>query len=299
MAVIATKYQPNKASGDGEFRQSHNLSETWLVRVDAPPPTTSVAAILTAPGVAYGTAHPSFTSCKAMKWSYSAADGSGLLWAVTVQYFVPIIDINPANGLPMDVWSGRGVNVTVPFYKEQNGNILVNSAGDPLEGMERDICYRGYSLVRSYSSLDLADAAMNAVVNKTNSDSWPVFASYGLPDTWKCSISNFSKKVVIISSGSTQTAARYWEVTYELEYKEETWHCKPWDMGFNQRVGADGVPTGTGTKRAAILGVEGRPVKQPVALANGVALPPGTPPVALDFDPYKKAAFRTVFGDPA
>ena len=299
MAVIATKYTPNKASGDGEFRQSHNLSETWLVRVDAPPPTTSVAAILTAPGVAYGTAHPSFTSCKAMKWSYSAADGSGLLWAVTVQYFVPIIDINPANGLPMDVWSGRGVNVTVPFYKEQNGNILVNSAGDPLEGMERDICYRGYSLVRSYSSLGLADAAMNAVVNKTNSDSWPVFASYGLPDTWKCSISNFSKKVVIISSGSTQTAARYWEVTYELEYKEETWHCKPWDMGFNQRVGADGVPTGTGTKRAAILGVEGRPVKQPVALANGVALPPGTPPVALDFDPYKKAAFGTVFGDPA
>ena len=298
MAVIATKYTPNKASGDGEFRQSHNLSETWLVRVDAPPPTTSVAAILTAPGVAYGTAHPSFTSCKAMKWSYSAADGSGLLWAVTVQYFVPIIDINPANGLPMDVWSGRGVNVTVPFYKEQNGDIIVNSAGDPLEGMERDLCYRGYSLVRSYSSLNGADQQMNAVNNKTNSDSWPVFASYGLPDTWKCSISSFSKRVIIISSGATQTAARYWEVTYEIEYREETWHCKPWDMGFNQRVGADGVPTGTGTKRAAILGVEGRPVKQPVALANGVALPPGTPPVALDFDPYQKAVFGTVFGDP-
>jgi hypothetical protein len=234
-----------------------------------------------------------------MKWNYSAADGSGLLWAVTVQYFVPIIDINPENGLPMDVWSGRGVNVTVPFYKEQNGNILMNSAGDPLEGMERDLCYRGYTLVRSYSSLSGADAQINSVINRTNSDTWPMFASYGLADTWKCSISNFAKKVIITSSGATQTAARYWEVTYELEYKEETWHCKPWDMGFNQRVGADGVPTGTGTKRAAILGVEGRPVKQPVALAGGVALPPGTPPVALDFDPYKKAAFRTVFGDPA
>jgi len=299
MAVIATKYTPNKASGDGEFRQSHNLSETWLVRVDAPPPTTSVAAILTAPGVAYGTAHPSFTSCKAMKWSYAAADGSGLLWAVTVQYFVPIVDINPANGLPADFWSGGGVKVAMPFYKEQNGDIIKNSAGDPLEGMEYDLCFRSYTLVRSYASLSAADAEMNAVNNRTNSDTWPTLGSYGLADTWKCSIGNFAKKVIVTSSGATQTAARYWEVTYELEYNDATWHLKPWDMGFNERTDASGVPSGTGTKRRAILGVEGRPVKQPVALASGVALPPGTPPVALDFDPYKKVSFGTRFGDPS
>ena len=298
MSVVSTKYLPNKATGSGAFRESHILEETWMVRVDAPPPTTSVAAILTAPGVAYGTAHPSFTSCKAMKWSYGAADGSGLLWAVTVQYFVPIIDINPSTGLPADVWSGGGVKVSMPFFKEQNGDIIKNSAGDPLEGQEFDQCFRSYALVRSYASLSDADGEMNAVNNRTNSGVWPSFASYGIADTWKCSIANFVKKVIITSSGSTQTAARYSEVTYEFDYKDDTWHCKPWDMGFNERTDASGVPSGTGTKRRAILGVEGRPVKQPVALASGVALPPGTPPVALDFNPYKNVSFSARFGDP-
>lgn len=298
MAVIWSSYQPNKATGEGAFRESHVLGETWLVRVDAPPPSTSVAAILTAPGVAYGTAHPSFTSCKAMKWSYGAADGSGLLWSVTISYFVPIIDINPANGLPLDVWSGRGVTTTVPFFRDKDGNFLTNSAGDPMEGMERELCFPGWTLVRSYSTLAGAAAEMNAVANRTNSDIWPSFAS-GAVDTWKCSISNFQKKVIVTQSGATQTAARYWEVTYELDYREETWHCKPWDMGFNERTDATGTPTSTGTKRRAILGVEGRPVKQPCALASGVSLPPGTPPVALDFDPYPKVSYVTRFGDPA
>jgi len=206
MAVVATKYHPNKATGEGAFRESHILNETWMVRVDAPPPTTSVAAILTAPGMAYGTAHPSFSSCKAMKWSYQAADGSGLLWSVTVQFFVPIVDINPANGLPADVWSGRGVNVTVPFFKDKNGDVLTNSAGDPLEGMEKDLCFRGYTLVRSYASLGSADAEMNAVNNTTNSDTWPPLGSYGRADTWKRSIANRPKTALAPRSGGSQPA---------------------------------------------------------------------------------------------
>ena len=299
MAVIATKYLPNKASGSGAFRESHILNESWMVRVDAPPPTTSLAAILTAPGVVYGDAHPSFTSCKAMKWSYSAADGSGLMWTVSVEYFVPIIEINPANGLPLDVWAGRGTNVMLPFFKDKDGEVLKNSAGDPIEGMERELCFRAYTLVRSYASLSLADQEMNAVNNKTNSDTWPTLGSYGIPDTWKCSISNFSKKVIITTSGATQTAARYWEVTYEMEYKEDTWRCKPWDMGFNERVDATGTPTSLGTNRRSIIGFDKKPVRQPCALSSGVALPPGTPPVALDFDPYTKVSYITKFGNPA
>jgi len=298
MAVIATKYLPNKASGDGEFRQSHNLSETWHVRVDAPPPTTSVAAILTAPGVAYGTAHPSFAACKAMKWSYGAADGSGLLWAVTVQYYVPIIDIDPITGLPTDAWQARGTTQTLPLYQDRNGNILTNSAGDPLEGMEREICYMGWTLTRSYTSINTAFAQIKGSSNKTNNDLWPSLGSSAV-DTWKCTFGNLQKRIIVTQSGATQTATAYWEATFEIDYKEDTWHVKPWDMGFNERVDATGMPTSTGTNRRAILGREGRPVKQAVALASGVALPPGTPPVALDFDPYGKISFTAAFGTPS
>jgi len=116
MAVVSCTYQPSKATGSGEWRLSHVLNETWLVRLDAPPPATTASAILTAPGVGYGTAHPTFTSCKAVRWDYSAADGAGLAWYVTVQYVVPIIEIG-ADGLPLDVWSGRGTTTNQPFFK--------------------------------------------------------------------------------------------------------------------------------------------------------------------------------------
>ena len=298
MAVVWTRYQPQKATGSGAFRESHNLTETWLVRTDAPPPTTSVAAILTAPGVAYGTAHPSFTSCKAMQWNYAAADDSGLLWAVTVQYVVPIIDVDPATGLPKDVWHARGTTQALPFYQDRNGDILTNSAGDPLEGMEREVCYVGWTLTRSYSSISTAFAQIKGSSNKTNNDLWPSIGTSAV-DTWKCTFGNMQKKIIITQSGSTQTASPYWEATFEIDYKEDTWHVKPWDLGFNERVDGSGVPTSTGTNRRTILGREGRPVKQPVGLSSGVALTPGTPLVALDFDPYGKISFSSAFGTPS
>jgi len=295
MAVVSCTYIPSKASGSGAFRESHVLNETWLVRIDAPPPTTSTMAILTAPGVGYGTAHPSFASCKAMKWDYSPADSVGLAWYVTVQYIVPIIDVDPSTGLPMDVWNGKGQTVNLPFFKDKDGNLLKNSAGDPLEGMEYEENFIAWSLVRSYASLASALSAIQSVKNKTNSDSW----SIGTAGQWKTTVSNFQKRVVITQSGATQTAARYWEVSYDIDFKTDGWHVKPWDMGFNQRVDSSGTPTGSGTNRATILGVDGKPVRQPVALSGGVALPPGSSPVALDFDPYTSVAYTSFFGTPS
>lgn len=295
MAVVSYVYLPGYATGSGEFRQSHTLSETWLVRVDAPPPTTTAMQILTAPGVAYGAAHPTFASCKAMRWSYKAADSVGLLWHVTVEFFVPIVEVDPATGLPMDVWAGKGFNANQPFFKDKDGNILKNSAGDPLEGMEREVNYLGWSLTRSYSTLAAALTQVSNVNNRTNSDAWSV----GNAGVWKTVVQSFTKKVIVTQAGAVQTAARYWEVVYDIDYREDGWHVRPWDMGFSQRVDASGMPSGTGTNRATIIGVDGKPVRQPVALSNGVALAPGTPPVALDFDPYTSVAYTPIFGVPA
>lgn len=294
MAVIWAQYQPQKASGDGAARESHNLSETWLVRVDVPPPATATAAIIAAPGVWYGSPHPSFAGCKATRWSYSAVDGSGLLWAVTVNYSVPLVEIDPATGLPMDVWGGTGAMTSVPFYKDKAGKFLENSAGDPVEGLEKEVCEIGYTLTRSYPTIDAAGAAMKAVINRTNSDAWAT----GAIDEWKCTVNSFSKKHIIKQSGAVQTVVYYWEVNYEFAFKAGTWHAKPWDMGFNEKVDANGQPSAAGTKRRVIPTADGRPVKKPVFLASGVAIGPGVEPQALDFDPYEKVAFTTTFGVP-
>ena len=295
MAVVSCTYLPQKADGSGAFRESHVLNETWLVRVDAPPPSTSVMAILTAPGVAYGAAHPSFASCVAMKWNYAAADTVGLAWHVTVQYFVPIVEVNPATGLPMDVWAGKGHTASYPIFQDKDGNVLKNSAGDPLEGMEYEKNLLGWSLTRSYSSLASAVSAINSINNRVNSDEW----SWGTAGKWKTVTSGFRKRVIITQSGATQTAARYWEVDFEIDFKEDGWKLKPWDLGFNQRVDSSGTPSGSGTNRATILGIDGKPVRQPVALSGGVALPPGSSPVALEFNAVPSVDYVSFFGVPA
>ena len=295
MAVVSCTYVPSKATGSGAFRESHNLSETWLVRVDAPPPTTTAMAILTAPGIGYGTAHPTFTSCKAMSWNYAAADAVGLAWYVTVQYIVPIVEVDPSTGLPMDVWTAKGQQVSLPFYKDKDGAVLKNSAGDPLEGMEYELTFLSWSLVRSYATLAVATSAISSIIDKTNSDSW----SIGTAGQYKATTSGFQKKIIITQSGATQTAARYWEVAYDIDFKKDGWNVKPWDMGFNERCDSSGTPTGSGTSRKAILGVDGKPVRQPVALSGGVALAPGSAPVALDFAPYASTSFTSFFGAPA
>ena len=295
MAVVSCTYVPAKATGSGAFRESHSLNETWLVRVDAPPPTTTAMAILTAPGVGYGTAHPTFSSCKAMKWDYAAADTVGLLWHVTVNYIVPIIEVDPSTGLPMDLWSGKGQQVNLPFFKDKDGAVLKNSAGDPLEGMEYERTFLSWSLVRSYATLAAATSAMNSIVDKTNSDSW----SIGTAGQYKTTVTGFQKKVIITQSGATQTAARYWEVAYDIDFKLDGWNVKPWDMGFNERCDSSGVASTSGTSRKTILGVDGKPVRQPVALSNGVALAPGSTPVALDFAPYSSTSYVSFFGTPA
>lgn len=51
-----------------------------------------------------------------------------------------------------------------------------------------------------------------------------------------------------------------------------------------------------GTKRAQIKGQDGKPVRQPVALQNGMAKAAGDPPDALAFEVYEKVDFMAPFG---
>jgi len=99
------------------------------------------------------------------------------------------------------------------------------------------------------------------------------------------------------TSSSDDTTKPYWETTWEFCYRAETWDFKPWDVGFNELVTSDGTPSASGTKRAAVLGADKKPVKAPVALTSGVAKAAGSAPDALTFKLYKETDF-SVFGTP-
>jgi hypothetical protein len=129
------------------------------------------------------------------------------------------------------------------------------------------------SLTRCYGNLSFLGILASAT-NKLNSD-----AFLGCPpNTWKCQGGRFSKK----TENADGRTFVYWEVTYEFNYREDTWFLKPLDIGYSQLVDEEGNPTGSGQYTAAILGADKKPIKEPAALSGGVAMDAGNAPQVIN-----------------
>lgn len=292
MAVVAINEVIGGTGLSGKYGESFVFSRKWRIRVDDP--RTSKVIISRAAGVKFNDAHPDFANHKAMEFDLSDEDGVGMFWILVVKYYIPPKDNTPdeTTGLPKDDWRATGSTNTVPAFKDKDGVSICNSAGDPLEGLEIEASDFGLSLTRFYADLSwvaIAESRSNAV----NSDTWNASS----PRTWKAEFRGAVKKELTVSALSGADTKPYWETSWEFRYRPDTWDLKPWDVGFNQLVTSTGSPSSSGTQRAAILGADKKPVKQPVALGSGIALAAGTKPSAITVKAYKEATF-SVFGTP-
>ena len=296
MAVVWSEETARGTGATGSFGESVRVQRRWMVRVDNP--LTSRIAIASAPGVTYGAAHPDAAVLKMMELDAAIADEVGMMWTVTATYYVPPRDRNPANnGIPTDYWDGSGSTRTVPLFKDVSGNVITNSAGDPLEGLEKERNDFAYTLHKFYTTNTWATHA-GTYSGSVNSSAW----AGGAPKTWKAEFRSATMKTVY-SVGNNPGATNYVEAVWEFRYEPDTWKAKPWDIGFAERCGTDGVASANGTKRKAILGQDNKPVKQPVGLSNGVALAPGSPLEVINggagVDIYPYYDFSAVFGTPS
>jgi hypothetical protein len=290
MAVVACLETTRGTGLSGKHGESFTFPRKWIIRVDSP--TTSRIQIAQSAGISYGDGYPDATDHKAMEFDLTEESGDGMLWGLTWRYYLPPAENtpDPSTGLPADYWSGAGRMKTIPVFKDKDGTSIANSAGDPLEGTERESTEASLTLTKCYESLATWSNLANYFSNSVNASAWNTSS----PRTWKCEFRSSQKKLLSRLGASPKT---YWEVVWDFVYREETWDYQPWDIGFNQLVTSDGTPTAAGTKRAAILGADKKPVKSPVALASGVAKDPGQPPDALRFHLYREANFST-FGTP-
>jgi hypothetical protein len=292
MAVVACMETARGTGVSGKFGESFTFTRRWVIRCDSP--TTSRVAIARAANVQFGSPHPDAPSHLAMEFDCTEESGDGMAWALVVKYYVPPFENRPddATGLPKDSWSGSGSTTTIPVFKDKDGDMITNSAGDPLEGGERESTEAVLNLTKCYPDMSWSSIARNQT-NTVNNASWNGSAAR----TWKASFKGAQKKEQTVSSSGTATLV-FWEVTWEFHYREETWDWTPWDVGFNQLVTSDGTPSASGSSRAAILGADKKAVKSPVALAGGVAKGAGQKPDALQFKIYKESSF-SVFGNPS
>lgn len=175
----------------------------------------------------------------------------------------------------------------------QTKAIIVNTAGDPLSGLDRDEAEFSVTIQwnqRPPFNFRRAQEYVGAV----NSDEW----SGGNPNTWKCVSISANRKFEVISNDTDPPAkCFYWDTTVNLSYRNTGWDIQTWDVGFNEIVGGTwnpslGVRTG-GTRRKILAGSE--PVSEPAALSQGIAKPPGQPPDLVTFRVYRALAFTGVF----
>lgn len=300
MAVVGWRETAKGSGVSGRYGESNTYKRSFLVRVDHP--ATSKVAICRAPGIVYGAAHPDQADCKAMEFDLSMSDDVGLWWTLSVSYYAPPPEAIPdANGIPVDAWTASGGTSTGPAFQDIDGDTIVNSAGDPLEGLERENDDISWTLVRCVSDLSWNSLRLSHS-NTVNASSW----QGGSAGTWKVNFRGAQKKTITTtatgSAGQTpsdgtnapndgsESTATYWETTWEFRYRKDGWSLRPWDVGFNELASGE---------RQAIVGADGKAVKQPVALnSNGTAKDAGDPPDALVFDVYDSSNF-SVFGEPS
>jgi hypothetical protein len=293
MAVVAVNEVIAGTGVSGKYGETFVFTRKWRIRVDDP--KTSQVIISRAAGITFGSGHPDFGDHKAMEFDLADEDGVGMFWMLTVKYYIPPKDNTPDSetGLPKPDWRATGSTTTIPAFKDNEGYAICNSANDPLEGLEIEASDFGLTLTKCYADLSwvaIATSRSNAV----NSDTWNGSAAR----TWKAEFRGAVKKEMTVSASSGSATLPYWETSWEFRYREDTWDLKPWDVGFNQLVTSDGTPSAAGTKKAAILGGDKRPVKSPVALFLGVAMSAGSKPDVKTFKVYKEQAF-SVFGVPS
>ena len=295
MGVVAA-IETSKGTGvSGKYGETFVFTRRWLIRCDSP--DTSKVLIARSVGVRFGDGHPDAVNHKAMEFDCTDSSGDGMIYELVVRYYVPPAGNtpDPDTGFPRDSWSASNTTTVLPAYKDKDGESITNSAGDPLEGIEKDADGFVITLTKYYYGDEEMYWSLDALLksNCVNSEEW----NASNPRTWKVEFKSATKKSLTDNAG--ETSAFYWETVWEFRFKWDTWDLKPWDIGFNQLVDSDGNPSANGSRRAAILGDDKKPVRQPVALnSDGTAKTPGEKPDALTFRVYREVPFLTTFGVP-
>lgn len=293
-----------------------SASRSFLVRTDDP--GTALTSIRDEPGIGIGDAHPDDGGLSCDKVSVRASDDSGLLYVVTFNYKP---DPTPGSGDEDEedegaiegltpTWGATTSVSSAPVWLDSAGNVMTNSAGDPLEGLEAEVAHLHLTKTEYYLNHGQWLAKARDATNRVNAGAW----NGGQAGQWKCQ--GCSAKLNIDRQGEGNAARVYWEVNWDFAFKEDGWNLKVWDIGFNELVDDEGNPVEVsyissgaggggdpgdgpcagGLGRRAILGQDGKPVRQPVALQNGVAKPPCFRPDELEFEVYPAFDFG-VFGE--
>lgn len=288
----------------GKVGEPLRYDEAWLIRVDSP--LTGKQEITKALPLGWYSPHWENAACRAMEFKLAPKNQDGMLWRLDVAFYPPPPQKRlKEDGVPEDFWERSGGVSTVPVFRDRDGEMIVNAAGDPLEGLQKEREEKTWTLTKFYED-DAWIADVDLYAGSVNSDTW----DNGDPGTWKCYFKSAKRREVqnlsrdkdvdsgaegVPAEGGTDEDLVLVETVWEFRYEPDTWKAMPWDCGFHELVSGE---------RKAIVGADGKAVKQPVALnADGTKKADGeAPSVIRDGDGaplYPVTTFAVKFGEPS
>jgi hypothetical protein len=261
----------------------------FLVRTTVVNPSIR-AAVAIAPGPIWRDPYPDDENARLVEMNVTQDGDSPYHYKVTLTYrFLDESDIIPWRRPSQYSFSGSLASAPAFWHYSGGDNnndetrIIVNSAGDPLSGLDRDEAEFNVTIQYNQKPPFIFERAQ-LYVGAINSDTW----SGGAPKTWKCqSISATRKFEMVPGQTPVQPPVKvfYFDTSITIAYRGSGWDLQTWDVGFNE------IKAG---KRVKILAGSG-PVSEPVALKDGAAKAPGEPPEMLMFRIYPMLPFNGVF----
>jgi hypothetical protein len=283
MAILGWRRVIEGTGLSGKVGEPLRFDEAWLIRCDSP--QESKTDLARAVPCGWYSAHWENGECRAMEFKLAPVSKEGLLWRLDVAFYPPprAARLNEDNGIPEDFWERQGGTSNVPAFRDRDNAMIVNAAGDPVEGLQREREERDWTLTKYYED-DSWKADADTYGGSVNSAEW----DGGAAGTWKCGFKGAKRRVLQnlarnrvaddagegdpVDGGDDDDLVLV-ETSWEFRYDPGTWKAMPWDVGFHELV--DG-------KRKAILGGDKKPVKQPVALnSNGTKKTDGQAPSVI------------------
>jgi hypothetical protein len=297
MAWVSYDRVVRGTSVSGKFGESMRAIRKWTIRVDSPLTTEAeiIGGVTATMGITWGSPHPQFPELKALELELAPETDDGMRWLLTINYYIPPPNkVMKENGIPEDVWERSGGTTTVPAFTDNSGATITNAAGDPLEGLEKEREETSWTLTKYYESEATLQADIVAYAGKVNSGTW----AGGAAKTYKAYFKSARKQSISKLDGDDDAGTiDFIESRWEFRYEPDTWKAMPWDVGFME------LYNGPVWQKRVILGNDGKPVKQPVALnTNGTQKDPGQAPSVIKggagVDLYATANWATALGSP-
>lgn len=265
-------------------------TRVFLVRTDRVDPNLSNVAAAT--GIQWRDTHPDDSNAYLVESSASQDGDSPFHYKVTYQYkYLDESEKLPWNRPAQFSFSGALTSAPAFWYYPNAGDnvttrVIVNSAGDPLSGCDRD--EGEFNVTIQYNQRPPFDyAKAQLYVGAINSDVW----SGGQPKTWKCQTISASRKYETIPGQNPNVdppiKVIYYDTSITIAYRNTGWDLQTWDVGFNEIIGNRRVKIMAGSE----------PVSEPAALAAGRAKAPGQPPNLLTFRIYRTLPFIGTFAE--